>query len=516
MPIPTGDPVFLFGLDAVEFEVVERLIAEGKMPHLEAFRKESVRGRLMNKPQHFLSLVWSTFFTSSHLEEHGWFFNKLWNCNKQRIEYADPSWLPQMPFWCELEDKFKVAVLDVPYVAQMPTGPNDSMLGGWQCHDHFGEMELPSGLIKRLQGKYGNTKMTPEIFGPQSAETLVSLKQEVLDTTVQFKDIIIDYIETGQWDMLLAVFGGVHRGSHYLWDLSQIDTSGLDEATRMLLSSAQDDCYMALDDALGEIFNRLPDRSKVVTFALHGMGENLGWYEKLPAIIEHIHRGGGEAPEQKKGLVFRLKKALPWKLVRQITRRIPHSWNRALVPFWSRRMYDWASTRYFCLPMDFNGYVRFNIKGREKQGIVDPAELGAEIEALELALKSFRDIETGKPIFKGLVRICDLVDSEAPRSWVLPDVIILWATDFPTSESSGVVSDSLGEVRWPKGAKLKSGRSGNHTPNGWFAARGAGLAPGDLSQYIDTIDLAPTIVNWMGAKPGPSMKGKVVEELVSD
>ena len=60
--------------------------------------------------------------------------------------------------------------------------------------------------------------------------------------------------------------------------------------------------------------------------------------------------------------------------MRQVTRRIPTAWNQALLPLWSRRMHDWPNTKYFALPMDYNGYVRLNLKGREQQGCVDPGD----------------------------------------------------------------------------------------------------------------------------------------------
>ena len=62
------------------------------------------------------------------------------------------------------------------------------------------------------------------------------------------------------------------------------------------------------------------------------------------------------------------ERRLPWTLVRQVTRRIPHAWNKALVPLWSRRMFDWTQTKFFTLPMDYNGYIRLNVKGRELEG----------------------------------------------------------------------------------------------------------------------------------------------------
>ena len=365
-------PVILIGLDATEIDVVDRLVADGRMPNLARLRQQGRWGRLQTEPPNFLSLVWSTFFCGTRLGEQGWYFNKIWNPDRQRLQYVDPAWLPVQPFWLSLDPSYRLAILDLPYATSLPTRPNMTTLNGWQCHDDFGHNALPPELWARLSARHGKPRMTAEVFGPQSAATLLAQRQEVLDGNRQFADICRDLLTHERFDLFLAVFGLVHRGAHYLWDLSQIDARASGRAYacgpgRRAWTTAT----RPRDEALGRVLDAAPPDARVVVFALHGMGPNDGWYEFLPRILERIHRGGGGAPA-KPGLLFRLRQALPWTLVRQVTRRIPSAWNKALVSLWSRRMHDWPNTKYFALPMDYNGYVRLNLKGREQQGCVDP------------------------------------------------------------------------------------------------------------------------------------------------
>src|SRR3954469_24828842 len=92
-------PVILIGLDAAEIDVVDRLVAAGRMPNLARLRQQGTWGRLRSEPPHFLSLVSSTFFCGTRLGEHGWYFGKLWNPDRQCLQQVDPSWLPVEPFW---------------------------------------------------------------------------------------------------------------------------------------------------------------------------------------------------------------------------------------------------------------------------------------------------------------------------------------------------------------------------------------------------------------------------------
>jgi predicted AlkP superfamily phosphohydrolase/phosphomutase len=215
-------------------------------------------------------------------------------------------------------------------------------------------------------------------------------------------------------------------------------------------------------------------------------------------------------------MLFRLRQALPWTLVRQVTRRIPAAWNQALVPLWSRRMHDWPNTKYFALPMDYNGYVRLNLKGREQQGCVDPGDADRVIAEVDAALRSFRDTATGKPVIRGTIKVDELISPTAPRRRFLPDLVVLWDPPGPAWASSGVVSDQFGEIRWPKGRKLASGRSGNHTPHGWFIAKGPGIPPGTSARTYDTADLMPTVFQWLGAPRPPHFAGRPIEELLGD
>jgi predicted AlkP superfamily phosphohydrolase/phosphomutase len=508
-------PVILIGLDAAEIDVVDRLVAQGRMPNLARLRQQGSWGRLRTEPPHFLSLVWSTFFSGLRLGEHAWYFGKIWNPDRQRLQHVDPGWLPLQPFWLSLDPSYRVAILDLPYATALPTRANMTVLNGWQCHDDFGHNALPSGLWARLSERYGKPRMTPEVFGPQDAGTLLAQRQEVGDGNRQFAEVCRDLLTHDRFDLFLAVFGLVHRGSHYLWDLSQIDGSAVDGSTRAALEGSLDDCYTSADEALGRVLDAAPPNARVVVFALHGMGPNDGWYEFLPRILQRIHQGGSGAPDRP-GMLFRLRQALPWTLVRQVTRRIPTAWNHALVPLWSRRMHDWPNTKYFVLPMDYNGYIRLNLKGREKHGCVDPSDADRVIAEVDAALRSFRDILTGKPVIRGTIKVDELVSLNAPRRRFLPDLVVLWDPPGPVWASTGVVSDQFGEIRWPRGRKLASGRSGNHTPHGWYVARGPGIPPGPSARTYDTADLMPTVFQWLGAPRPAHFAGQPIEELLSD
>lgn len=316
-------PVVLLGFDAAEITVIDRLVEAGLMPNMAALRKRGMSGRLKTEPTQFLSIVWTTAFTSTGLGSHGWFFNKQWNAEKQYLQCPNTQWLPRTPFWEDMDEKYNVTLFDVPYSVDLPLGKNQRYIAGWQCHDEFGDGSKPAGLYAELTSKHGNPVMTSEVFGPQTPDTLWATHQEMQQTMQQFGDIIAELVTQNDQDLVFAVSGSMHRGGHYLWDLSQVDTSQTPVDRQALLEGALDASYQTMDETLGKIVEALPDDALLFAFALHGMGPNHGWYEKLSAMVDRVHSGMPEGKPAKQGVVYRLKKALPWQWVRQITRRIP-------------------------------------------------------------------------------------------------------------------------------------------------------------------------------------------------
>jgi predicted AlkP superfamily phosphohydrolase/phosphomutase len=192
--------------------------------------------------------------------------------------------------------------------------------------------------------------------------------------------------------------------------------------------------------------------------------------------------------------------------------RLPSSVNHALIPIWSRNMLDWSQTRFFALPLDLNGYIRINVKGREAKGVVEPgAELENLIDELTEDLLALTDLRDGSPIVAGVDRVDDAVGPSAPRRDVLPDLVARW-TDSYSSGSPGVRT-RYGEVRWDPEAPLPSGRSGNHVQGGWLVASGPGISNRTLTEPLNTLDVAPTLMEWLGVEVPAYMEGSPIGTL---
>jgi predicted AlkP superfamily phosphohydrolase/phosphomutase len=191
---------------------------------------------------------------------------------------------------------------------------------------------------------------------------------------------------------------------------------------------------------------------------------------------------------------------------------MPQRLSNWLVEYWSAKMFDWSTTRYFPLPMDHAGYIRINLKGREPQGIVEGGqEFESVCQELEAAFYSFRDIDTHEPIVEKVHRVDDFAAAADPFREHLPDLIVTWRGS--AIDSKGIYSEEYGKLRWDDEGKLPSGRSGNHCGRGWFVAAGDKIPAATLEESYHAVDLVPTVFKWLGANAVGDFQGSPIPAL---
>jgi predicted AlkP superfamily phosphohydrolase/phosphomutase len=409
------------------------------------------------------------------------------------------------------KENYRIALIDIPTVLGAHQFKNGVHLVGWGSHDLFLRESWPEDLWQKLERKYGSPATRAEYFGPQTAESLLNLRNNLIKSSEQLAQISSEIISMKAWDLFFVVFGAAHRAGHYLWDLSQIDLTGIPAEKVSLLESALADIYRACDDALAKLIEKVPSQTRLLVFATHGVELNQGWSDYCSKILSKIQQvNQGYTP--KEGLLYKIKQILPWQFIRQFTTRLPQRLSNRLVEYWSSKMFDWRTTRYFPLPMDHAGYIRINLKGREPQGIVQPdQEFESVCQELEEAFLSFRDIDTDEPIVEKIYRAGDFSPPDAPYHENLPDLVATWRGS--AIHSKGIYSEKYGEIRWDGDGKLPSGRSGNHRSRGWFIAAGNGIPYATLEESHHAVDLVPSVFNWLGAGASEDFQGRPIPAL---
>ncbi len=481
-------PLVLIGLDAFERTVLERLVAEGRLPHLGALLRRGNYRHLLGEGPGLQGASWRGFMTGRPLAEHGWFFRKLWRPETGRVEAAAPSWLPATPFWAQLDEHLNVAVIDVPHAAQSPA--HGIRVDGWQGHDKMNLYASPPALLAELRTRFGERAMAAEKYGPRSPDALRQVCETTVAAAEQIADIGAWLQEKDEFDLFVIVLGSPHRAGHYLWAAPGSDLPSDVPSDELL------EVYAACDRAVGQLVEAASKQATVAVFALHGMGPNSGWVDRFPEILRLLHDGAKSSPSisgWRRGL-HQLRRT---PLAQATSRMLPDCVNGCIGRLWSRQMHDWSRTRFFAVPDEEGGCVRVNRRGREPNGIIKAgAAYERVLDELEGSLRRAVDLETGLPIVRSVTRVDRLIDANAPGRAYLPDLIVEW-DGYPVGVSSGVRVPGIGEVRWERGGRIASGRSGAHLSEGWLVVCDPAVPAGTRAAAAPAAALVPSLLRAM-------------------
>jgi predicted AlkP superfamily phosphohydrolase/phosphomutase len=215
--------------------------------------------------------------------------------------------------------------------------------------------------------------------------------------------------------------------------------------------------YEAVDAAIGEILAALPGDADAIVLSPIGMGPFTSRADMLPEVLEAVlgRRTNGAAAGSS---AFRLRAAVPSSLRAAVASALP----TGVVHELAARLYlqgvDWSRTRAVALPGEHNGYVRLNVRGRERDGVVEPGEVDDLLDELAEGIATFRDDDGGEAV--AAVERPEV--GEGPAVALLPDLVVRWA-DRPSEGVRALHSERYGEVR----RHGTPGLSGHHREEAW-------------------------------------------------
>lgn len=522
--------VLVVGLDACDPDIARDLADRGEMPNLARLFEQTTVAPIRNPFGIFVGAVWRSFATGRHGNRAGLFCWDEIDRETYAHRLADPA-LDHIgrPFWLDISDAgHRVAVIDVPHAALVPV--HGVHIIEWGCHDrHHGLQTAPGELRDELVARYG----THPIFGKDAFETkefapddyvfragpLRTAEEEHaftdgmlagLDTKQR---LVADQLGAGDWDLFLAVFGETHAVGHQQWHLHDPAHPRHDAAVAAAIGGDPiTRTYSAADRALGALLDQVDDETTVVVLLSHGMGPHYDGTHVLDEILGRLTSTDGGGPMG--GGVSRAGKQLIGRAAPSLQRRVGAALRRLLRSRVASTppAREWiepderASRPYFWRPNNsVYGGVRFNVRGRETRGVLDPADVEALRARLTADLLALVNVETGGPVVNAVIDASDAFDRESDDT--LPDLFIDWERSAPIevvwSARTGLVCGSY--AHW---------RTGDHRPEGLMLLRRRGLSAGATRPAVDVEDIGPTIAGWLGVTV-PEADGRAVPWLAT-
>jgi predicted AlkP superfamily phosphohydrolase/phosphomutase len=343
------------------------------------------------------------------------------------------------------------------------------------------------------------------------------------------------------WQLFMTVWAEMHTATEFLWHgedsyhlLGRWPTAGVaaDGLRRV---------YRAVDDGVGALVDELPEGAAVVVFSLNGLATGPGDTPStvlLPELLLRLQHGRpllvpddphewartgyrpvAPAPCQRGGYFSarRIDASRQQRLVQQVLAALPeqawplqHGVRRAWAatrkvelgplgmtipperdvdeavlaertPFsqvveWYQPW--WHQMPAFALPSFAHGYVRMNVAGRERNGVVAIDNYDRAVTVLEHDLTRCTSPRTGAPVVRNLVRTRDatprsVLDPEGPYA----DLVVEWApcVDAIEHPTTGVIGP------------FPLQRVAAHTRNGFALVCGTGVEPGSVTERPATV-----------------------------
>jgi predicted AlkP superfamily phosphohydrolase/phosphomutase len=473
MPESVRPKVAMIGMDAADLQFMQRHLHA--LPHLSRVLAQGSLHHLASTAGALTGSVWPTFSSGTLPGDHGIYHHLQWDAGAMRLRRVTADWLYYEPFWYGLERRgLRVATVDVPVT--FPSRLNRGLeIINWGSHDELGSFGTqPRELAREIGRRFGSHPMGPEIPVRKTPGQLERIRRNLLAGARSKAELLRWVLAQADWDFFLGVFGETHRGGHLLWPATD------DEASHQPLL----DVYRAVDQGLGAVIDALPaDVATVVVFALHGMGRNNSQEYFMPRLMDRVNAGflpSGAEPEvgnpsgKQRGVIRLLRERVPARLQNAVARAVPVAVRDEVMNRQISAGHDWSRTPGISLLADLNGYVRCNLRGRERNGMLDPGSRQAEayLAWISTCLKGLRTGKAGSPVVQDVLLAREHFPGK--RTDHLPDAIVTWTGIEPASR---IRSDVLGEVA----ADLATGRGGNHRPDGFCVVIERGKDTGSRS-----------------------------------
>jgi predicted AlkP superfamily phosphohydrolase/phosphomutase len=477
--------------DSASVPRLERMLAAGRLPTLAGIRE---RGRHYDLDPGstilFPSAAYPTLYSGLEIADHGIYSAFPWSPAEQRVRFMRSRPLPRT-IWERLPANRRALVVD-PYDHWPPRTGEGVFISGWQYRNRVMALErwsVPRDAYRTLSRRFGSPPLVEDSYGAQPARRLLEVRRHLLAAPARVSALIRDLLGRERFDLVWASFSAAHFAGHFFWDTSQIgDSDTLAAGERAALEGVLEDVYETVDTAIGEILAAIGPDADVIVLSPIGMGTFTSRSDVLPELLAAVV-GDGSDGAAAGSTIFRLRAAVPSWLRAALARTLPS----AVVHGLAARLYlqgvDWSRTRAIALPGEHNGYVRLNVRSRERDGIVAPEHVDQVIEELVEGLATFRDEDGGAAI----AAVERPHVGEGPGVALLPDLVVRWS-DRPSASTGTLRSERFGEVR----RRGKMGLSGHHRDGAWAVVMPGTSRLCAVGRRPRLVDVASTICAILG------------------
>ena len=513
-----GQKVFIISLDGATWDVLRPLMAQGYLPNLRSVMQSGVSANLESVIPPVTASAWTSFMTGKNPSKHGIFDFTSFDLRNYRWGINTAQQIQSKTIWQILSEQGKrVVVVNLPYTYP-PYEINGVMVSGWDAPSGQTNFTYPQSVrndILQMFPDYSSNLWVSEFRPQQSEEHFRQFTAKLIRGFEQGAGLASHLMDAQAWDVFMVHFQQTDWIQHKLWDYIEEGCKNPDDKSPKV--EAVRNCYKRFDDLVGTLLKKVaPENPLTILLSDHGFGRHMG------AICPnyYLHDWGyyqlrEESQDSLQGVKNFLRKS-PLRGVYKAAVKAKSalegkeppsqehsSWADSTTAVIAHRgeNIEWAKTKVATIWAYKAAFLFVNLVGRSSQGVVQP---GAEYESLVTELISkFRDVrhpKTGEPLFTRVARGSEVY----PRSQddiQLPDVVLIPQEGYGFAFS---VSDAPPQIS----------TEGGHRPSGVIMMKGAGLKQPGEHFRPNLIDVAPTVLHFLGLAVPSDMDGRALAEIV--
>jgi predicted AlkP superfamily phosphohydrolase/phosphomutase len=486
--------IAILQFDAVNRRLFSSLLEQGRLPTIAGLRRRGAWHELETPVTRFEGATYFTLYGGKPVEDHGIYFPFMWSPADQRVRKQDDFPAPE-PVWDRIGRAGMQSLIVDPYEGRAPRSMVGKGVSGWQFTHHvtLQSWSLPRGLSGHLSRRFGKPSAVVEVYGRPSRPDLTRMKHVLVEAPRRAADIAVELMRQDPFDLIWITMSAAHIAGHWFLNPSRLPE---DVSANGTFDTALIDSYLAVEESMSRIVDALLPQADVIVLSPSGMEPNASRSHLLPGMLNAVlgaQPGESAAASRPAGsALWRLRAAVPTNIRGTVARVLPASWSLELTARLELRGTDWSRTRAFMIPSGDCGYVRLNLTGRERHGIVGPEEADELLDEIAKGLRTFRDPD-GQPAVKSVERGADLIREDS-RAHGFPDLIVHWSDRLPP-HLAGVSSPRFGSV---PSMGWGSGRTGEHQDGAWALVIPALSRPATPGKRPHIIDIAPTVCSVLG------------------
>lgn len=510
--------VLVIGLDGATFNLVGPLMQEGKLPNLSKMAARGVHGKLYSTILPLSPSAWTSFATGKNPGKHGIYdFSKIKQGTYDHVPTTSLDGRSETLWDLVGKNGGRSIVVNVP-LTYPPKPLSGVMISGFPTPVARRDFTYPTSLLAELESRFGEVGIhKPPVLYRKGKEREIT--DRLIKITRQQAAITRYLMESSKWDLAVSVFDATDVASHYFWAYLDKNHPKYDPALAGTVQQMVEEIHVELDAAIGKIFEASDEDTLKMVISDHGFGpvyygvymnnwlleQNYMKFKNTPIVrvkywtFRHgLHTYNLLQFAKKFGLVKSIESAYATKsLMLNLVKKTALSMDDI----------DWDQTSVYSFGNLGQFYI--NMRGREPNGIVNQKDAEGLVRELVVKLKLLEDPTTHEHLFDHVYAKSDIFLGDA--SIDAPDIVFF-------DEEMKYSAHRMFELGSNKLVTPHPVYSGNHKMDGILFAEGRGIKPlREMSQTrSELVDLAPTILRYLGDSIPSDIDGRVLYSLFSD